>query len=359
MENISPTKDKPPSCAVSISDSCLEELKKADIHIKEEDTLYAIIPIFNPKGYNTRYNLYYDFMNRLESYKKINKSKLEVYVIECAFANRPFVVTEKCNRRHIQVRSCSELWIKENLINLAIQHLPQSWKYVAWIDADISFSNWNWIDDTIKSLQHFDVVQLFQTAVDLGPEKEVIKSYNGFAYLYKKEHRLMFESKDKQSEFKKKRKYEVAHPGYAWAIKKRPFNNIGGLFDVGILGSSDHHMAMAFIGKVMDSVHKKMHPNYLERLNQYQQLCNEYISGNLGYVSGSIIHYWHGCKKKRYYVDRWAILIKNKYDPDTDLKREWTGVYALSLYNRRQRDLARDIQTYFALRNEDSIDNDT
>lgn len=344
------------TCDGNISSQCQLEIQSADLNIKDEKILYVVIPIFNPKQYKTRYRLYFDFMGRMKYYATTNKTKIEIYVIEAAFANRPFVVTQKNNPNHIQVRSNSEIWLKENLINIAVSHLPQSWKYMAWIDADISFSNHTWVDDTIAGLQHHPIVQLFQTAVDLGPDGEFLQMHHGFAYMYKTSHKLMFESQEIQSKEKGKIKYNEKHPGFAWAITKRAFNQLGGLLDIGILGACDHHCALAFIGRVRDSVHQGVTQGYKNRLYNYEILCNEYISGNIGYVNGSIHHYWHGKKKNRFYIDRWSILVKNKYDPDTDLKKEWNGVYALDLYSTRQKTLAREIQDYFSLRNEDSID---
>ena len=49
--------------------------------------------------------------------------------------------------------------------------LPINWKYVAWIDADIRFTNKNWVKETIEALgsgrAHF--LQLFERALQMGP----------------------------------------------------------------------------------------------------------------------------------------------------------------------------------------------
>jgi hypothetical protein len=45
-------------------------------------------------------------------------------VVELAFGNRPFEVTDPDNPRHVQVRSGHELWHKENLVNLGVARLP-------------------------------------------------------------------------------------------------------------------------------------------------------------------------------------------------------------------------------------------
>lgn len=52
------------------------------------------------------------------------------------------------------MRSFDELWHKENLINIGIASPPADWQYVAWIDADVSFSNPCWAVETVQQLHH-------------------------------------------------------------------------------------------------------------------------------------------------------------------------------------------------------------
>jgi hypothetical protein len=46
-------------------------------------------------------------------------------------------------------------------------------------------------------------------------------------------------------------------------------------------------------------------------------------------------------------------LLKNNFDPELDLKRDWQGLYILTHKGERMRN---DIREYFRQRNEDSID---
>jgi len=55
----------------------------------------------------------------------------------------------------------------------------------------------------------------------------------------------------------------------------------------------------------------------------------------------------------RHYSDRWKILVDNKYNPESDLKRDAQGLYSLT---DRSPGLRDGIRTYFRSRNEDSID---
>jgi hypothetical protein len=90
-----------------------------------------------------------------------------LYIVELAYGNQSFQVTKSNNTRHLQIRTnTAPLWHKENMINMAVQHLlPDSWKAFAWIDADIEFDSSSWALDTLKILNGSkDIVQLFSHA---------------------------------------------------------------------------------------------------------------------------------------------------------------------------------------------------
>src|SRR5438067_868351 len=98
------------------------------------DTLYVITPIFNPQRYRSRWKHYKNFE------KHIIDSGAHLVTIEAVFGDRANVITEKVSDKHtiISVRTKQEIWLKENLINIAILHLNHidpNWKYVSWIDA--------------------------------------------------------------------------------------------------------------------------------------------------------------------------------------------------------------------------------
>src|SRR5688572_5856234 len=85
-----------------------------------DQKLYVITPVFNPQRYSRRWELYEKF----EKYV-LSSNEAHLVTIECAFGNREFVLRQSDSPNHtlIQVRSSQEIWIKENLINVAIQRL--------------------------------------------------------------------------------------------------------------------------------------------------------------------------------------------------------------------------------------------
>lgn len=238
--------------------------------------------------------------------------------------------------KHIEVQYKHKIWVKENLVNIAVKRLPSNWKYMAWIDADITFLNENWVSDSIDALQNHDIVQLFQTAVNLGPNQEAMKIDKSFAYMY-----------SIGSPYCKSDKYGFWHPGYGWACTKKAYKQMGGLLDWAILGSGDRHMALAWIGKVEFSAPGNIDPNYKFLLQKYENSCKNLT---ISYIPGTILHHWHGSLVNRRYRERWEILTKGGYEPPLDVDYTNDGLIYLTQKGTR---LASDIYMYFRDRKED------
>jgi len=304
--------------------------------------LAVVTAIFNPWRYKTRYTLYHNFV------KDCQAAGVRLWTVEIAFGERPFEVTQPDNPQHLQLRTSDELWLKENALNLIIQRLPLDAAYVAWIDADVKFARHDWASETVHRLQHYAVVQLFSEAIDLDHQQRPFNLNKGFAATY---HDANFDIHAAA--------YEATvgptwHPGFAWAARRETLDQLGGLFEVGILGAGDRHFATALVGQVA-STHQHYRPltTYTAALDAYQQRAEHYVRRNLGCVPGTLLHYWHGRKAQRYYQDRWKILVNNGFCPQTHLQRNTQGL--LTFAQQAPTRLRDDIRYYFSIRNEDSI----
>lgn len=313
--------------------------------------LHVITMISNPVRYSSRYKLYEEFARHMRD------SGVNFWTAEVTFGKRdPHILDPRLidgrhlNSNIIHLQTDHELWHKENALNLLVEHLPKDWEYVAWVDADIQFPVWQgpkaWYIETVQALQHHRIVQLFQNAIDIGPDGEALGTHSGFAYGHVND-----------LQYEKPYRGNHMHPGYAWAMRRKTWDDTGGLIDYAILGAADNHMAHAWIGKIDFGVHPKMSGAYLAKLRAYQARCEHFVKRDIGYVKGTVIHGWHGKKKDRKYHDRWQILLKNQYDPDMDLKKDWQGLLQLTdLGDTRSNTLRDEIRRYMRQRNEDSID---
>src|SRR5581483_1029964 len=93
-----------------------------------------VIAVYNnPVLWASRKRLHSDFEQRMLD------SGVRFTTVECAYGDRPFELAPHPHINRIQVRAKTWLWVKENLVNIGISRLPHNWKYVGWIDADITF----------------------------------------------------------------------------------------------------------------------------------------------------------------------------------------------------------------------------
>lgn len=320
--------------------------------------LVVVTVVSNPVRYKARYNLYSKFAEAM------NQAGVTLITVEQGFGERPFEVTESDNPYHLQVRSVDELWYKENMINLGINYASQlfnDWRYLAWIDADVlpmAGSVRMWLEETVQQLQHYHVVQMFKTAVDLDPQGNMLgKPMQSFLSKYVESGSVQ---PIKGGFWEDSYYMQHGHPGYAWAATREALDNMsspmgGPLIDFAVLGAGDRHMALGLVG-VMEQSFEHLNAEYRHALMQWQVRVERWVKRDVGYVNGSIYHFWHGPKKARGYTDRWKILRENGFDPMLDLTRDAQGLLKLETWNDRQIRLRDQIRAYFRSRNEDSID---
>jgi len=316
--------------------------------IKKFGKLHVIVPCFNPLRFVSRYILLRDFIRRTVD------AGAELWVAEVAFGGRPWEVTEGEGRitdetgrswNQLQFRSKDEIWVKESLINAAVACLPHDWEYMAWLDGDINLMNPDWVQETIQQLQHYSVVQMFEQAIDLSPNGTTMGTFKGVPASL-----LNGDPWPRTDYYYGKKGY--FHPGYGWAYRNYAWHKMGGLLDINIVGGGDHQMAYGLYGKIDKAIPFKSTQGYRQSVFQWQNNVVD-LKHNVGFVPGTLIHYWHGKKVNRGYFDRWKILANNNFNPFLDLKKDIYGLWQLTGNKPKLRD---DLRAYFRARQEDGID---
>jgi hypothetical protein len=299
-----------------------------------ESQLHVIIVISNPCFYARRYRLLNDFVKRME----IEEPDVILYVVEMIYPNQKFMVTSSDNKHHLQLKTVTPLWNKENMINLAVKNLlPQNYRAFAWIDADIEFDSCTWAMDTLKILNGSrDIVQLFSHCVDMDRDCNTLNIFNGFGYSFEKNKKYI------------KNGHDYWHPGYAWAITRRAYEKVNGLYDKGVLGSGDSIMALSVINKVHIMNNIGYSNDYNQSMLDFQQRAKTL---RLGYTPGIIRHHFHGSKVNRRYTERWKILMKWNFCPTIDLKYNSQGIIEPSSCFLES--FKQEILEYFKERKED------
>jgi hypothetical protein len=345
-----PRKNPPAKSSDQLIDRPWRLFERPDRH---NQVLYVVTPVYNVYRWRSRWRLYEDFKDMCRN----AGPQVQLVTIEVAYGNRDFVVTTPDDPWNIQLRATSELWVKESLINLAVQRLPADWSMVAWIDSDVLFARPDWADSAVHELQMYSFVQLWSQYQDLNSDGELIGTANGFMENY---------VSGRHADIVKKLKgqtlytYPYGKPGYpgapglAWAARRDAWEAVGGLIDVAILGASDYYMAWALVGGVEKAIRPGYHPNFKHALITWQNRAEKYIRRNVGVVKGLALHYWHGPKRERKYATRDKVLVEYQYDPYSDIKRDHQGLYYLVDHGSPRDILLRDgIRRYFAGRKED------
>jgi hypothetical protein len=300
-----------------------------------EEKLNVIIVVSNPCNFKRRIILAKEFIARMEFESNVN-----LYIVELAYNNEPYYLTESDNSKHLQLRCKTLLWHKENMINLGIKKLlPSNWKACAWIDADVEFDSPTWALDTLKVLNGSkDIVQVFSHCIDMNYNEYAMRIFQSFGFQYSKN--LKYTSSG----------LNYFHSGYGWAITRKAYEKIGGLYEYGILGSGDFNMALCLIGQAINSVNRGESSEYKKSVLDYETK----VKGlRIGYIPGIIRHYFHGSKKDRGYDSRWKILIKYNYNPNIHIKKNEDGLIIPS--NKCPKEIITEIKQYFFSRNEDLI----
>jgi hypothetical protein len=325
------------------------------------DKLHVICVLENPLRWRSRYWNYQAFENMVEKAGGI------LYTVEVAFGDRPFEITSPQHPRHLQLRTYAELLHKENAINLGVAKLfPAWWRKLAWIDADIQFTRPDWCQETLQLLEHYDFLQMFVSAIDLGPKQEIVDINDGFIW---HEWQLMgklgpdvdLSKRPTPGRFgygyQAKKGFKLWHPGLCWAARRRAFEDVGGLMDWVMGGSADHYMALALYNQ-LDITYlnlKDFSDGYRRPCYEWQHRADRYIRQNVGFMDETVLHSWHGPKQKRQYLSRANFLAKTRFDPVHHLKRDWQGLYQLHDDGSRNFIQIRDGLRYYArLRDEDS-----
>jgi len=302
--------------------------------------LVVLTSYFNPMRYRRRRNNYDVFM------ADMRKVGVTVLTIECAFGETPFELAPALDV--IQIRSQTLLWQKERLLNLAASWLPASCKYVAWIDCDVTFDNKAWSKELVATLKKYPVAQLFESCIRLnengeeGDEPDIAYS---FASVMRSSPQLLDVGR-----------YDLhGHTGYSWALRREIFDEVG-LYDAAISGSADHFMAHAIYGDYNFCICNalKNDKSQIQHLKEWGDRFFARVRGQLGVVSGTIRHLWHGDAKDRRYFLRMHDITSLGFDPYTDLTvragqpLEWSETM-------RKTGLREYFATYFSQRKEDGL----
>jgi hypothetical protein len=306
------------------------------------EQLHVFTARFNPLRWQLPDRVFRDWCQH------ILDSGAVLHIGEVQYGERPYTCNHLPHVHHVGFRADSWSWSKENVLNQMIARAPEA-EYICWSDADVFQRKSGWATETVEALQHYRVVQPWTKALDLGPNDELLQVHHSFAALYM-DGKPVVPTGGKFWKFDGGA-YDYAHTGYQWACTRAFLDWAGGLFELGGMGSGDHHMALGLVGAVDRSWPGGTTASYQGHLRRWQDRAQRFVNGRIGAVPGIIEHRWHGRKTDRNYLGRWDMFLKHSFDPDTDLKRNANGILE---WAGNKPELEREWDRYLRSRNEDA-----
>ncbi len=317
----------------------VSHIENADLNT--DSTLHVIGVIQNAVRYHSRYRLFRQWVQEM-----LHTPNVKLHVVEAVYGDRlPECAPKHGEYEYHKVKTNSEIWLKENLLNIGVRNLlPWDWKYLAWVDCDVHFRNHHWARESIHQLQHYQIIQPWKDALDLSFDGGVMQHFTSFGYYSAK---AMPQAPSVHNPYCR----PYGHTGYAVACTRHFYENVEKLLDFGILGAGDAHMLWGCVGNVQGTINQQMSHGYKHLANLWSEKAKYACNGIVGYTPGRLEHHWHGNKTNRKYGSRWQILVKHKFDPMKDLRYDYQGV--LKLKGKRQ--LEHAIMRYNRQRCEDDI----
>jgi len=309
------------------------------------ETLHIVTAVSNPLRWASR-----EALARAAIAHWLREPNVHVTLAEIAYGSREFDLADLASTRvtHVPLRATTMAWSKESGLNVAISRLPPTAQKIATLDADVTFRRSGWATQALAALDLYPVIQPWSTAYDLGPHDEHVQTHQSFASLYHAgkpvvpngKHFWAFNGGP----------YAYPHPGYAWCWTRTMLNRTGGLFELGGMGSGDHHMALGMIGHYEASLPGDVSTGYRNAVSAWSSRAVSEINYKLGFSHGTVEHPFHGRKNDRGYQSRWQMFLDNGFDPATDLKRNTWGILEFA---GNKPDLERDWDNYLRAREED------
>lgn len=226
-----------------------------------------------------------------------------VFGIELALPGHSFQTSGVQGWEQIIVNNHAVMFQKEALINAVVRRLvPTTFQKIAWIDADVWFTNADALKLTSALLDAAPVVQPFTNGIWTDRNGATQYQLPGAAFI---------RSSDPC----------VGHPGFAMAARRSLFDCAGGLFPGAITGQGDIHFFAAVSGNNLRhndlrGLGANHHPYFQWRDSVRAWMKSQ--GGLTAAVPGDCVHEWHGDRVQRNYIGR------HDYISDFDCSRHVT-----------------------------------
>ena len=290
------------------------------VHLPGE--LAVVCVFWNPAGWHSLHRNYLRFLHEMRWWG------VPTFNVEVAYDGQEFATPDAW----LQIRGGDQnrLWQKERLINLAVERLPERFDKVAWIDADMVFLDPRWPERVCETLEHYPVVQCWQTwhcAGSLGQIESTKICVGHLGERYTSNVNCC--------------------PGGAWAARR----TVWPLYDRHIVGSGDSMMVEGWTGHLAKRCLRMMNEPMARHFREWSANAYAKVQSQIACLPGDAMHLYHGRLQDRQYHARWYPVIDGGYDPATHVEVDENGLLAWT--DEASPELVRWVANYFATRLED------
>lgn len=279
--------------------------------------LAAVTCLFNPSNSVRRLANYHQVADDLA------ELGIDLWTVEAIYPGQQFAIPAAPRVLRYQCEADQVLWQKERLLNLAIHELPAV-DGILWVDADVLFDCQEIAAAIEQALERYPIVQPWQYAVLLGPGggRDIWPSGHHVAESIASHNFACVQSGELGDVNPR-----AAHTGYAWAMRRETWQQLGGLYELDLSGVGDATMAAFWYG-ALDAEGDRRNP-YLryatpaaaDHAIAWGQRAWEVVQGQIGYLPLAIGHLYHGPMTARRYGQRARRIAGYGYDPPRDVIR--------------------------------------
>jgi len=224
-------------------------------------------------------------MNYLYTKNRLETQGIPTFTLELTFNGRRPELDGA-----FQVCSDSYMFHKERMFRILETKIPEKYKKIALLDADLVYEDISWYLKTSLLLDTHDAVQCFDKCIYLGP---------------------MYDSCVRVAGNIVNGQYEFDNPGLAWAFR-RDWYTRNGFFEYDVMGNNDTLSTATWLNRDLPSLFSKsIGPALEEYKKQIQKPRVSYTEGV------EVQHLFHGSLTNRNYVNRNSLL-----DDVTDVRDE-------------------------------------
>lgn len=292
-----------------------------------------IIPYFSPCNFKKpRQNIY-------TIIQKLIDSNYPVYVIEAVMPGAEKLSFPK-EIIHKQINANFEniIFQKEALLNIGASICP--YDKLIFIDSDVEFDNPDWLNESSKILDTYDIIQPYDVAIWLnkGNQSRQLARISGAKAIA--DNIPIHGAKQ--------------HPGFAWGMTRLAFNKINGFYFHHPLGGSDTILWFGLMPNDPEAsmishwaVTNEFFKNTISYKNYRQNIQHKNLK--IGYVDNcTILHLYHGNLENRQYVSRNFKYMPDMQDGEFPVLKSENGLLAWK--NKKD---AENCLKYFESRLED------